>query len=402
MAVLLNILWVLYYAVNIMVGWYFIQPVLLSIGYSLLPPKKRRDTTAPADGETSFAAIVTAHRDTRFIPPLVDSFCKQTYQHFIVYVVADDCDVSDLHCSDPRIRILRPEIPFHAKTKSIAYAVAQFEQAHDALIIFDSDNLVHPNYLSNLNRYFKDGFRAVQTHMLSKNIGNTYAKLDSVGHIYNTFTEREAKMRLGISSAILGLGIAIDLQLYREIFYNNALGGFDKKLQIQLVQKVKQIAFAADCIVYDEKVEDGDTLEKQRTRWIFTYFNYFKESFSLFIHGIKRMRISEVMMGLMMLRPPLFILFFIGLLLMVSGLFLKPFIAVVWAMLFLLFILNFVWVIAAHSRQKGMVQSLIHLPRMVIRQVKSLLKIKSASKDFLKTEHKRVMYIDDLLKDESA
>ena len=59
-------------------------------------------------------------------------------------------------------------------------------------------------------------------------------------------------MEHGLSSAILGLGIAIDLDLYKEIFYKDSLGGFDKRLQIQLVQKVKQIGFAKDCIVYED------------------------------------------------------------------------------------------------------------------------------------------------------
>ncbi len=395
-----NILWILYLTLNVLVAIYFLQPVLFSLLYFILPGKKKKPVHTAA--ETDFAAIVTAHRDTRFIPPLADSFCKQQYKHFMLYVVADDCDISALHFEDPRIRILSPPVPFNAKVKSIAYAVEHFERAHDVLIIFDSDNLVHPDYLKNLNRYFQDGFRAVQTHMLSKNTGSTYAKLDSVGHIYNTFTERECKMKLGLSSAILGLGIAIDMALYKEIFYNNTLGGFDKKLQIQLVQKVKQIAFAHDAVVYDEKVEDGSTLEKQRTRWIFTYFKYFRESLLLLLKGLKRMRSGEVMMGLMMLRPPLFILCFAALVLCIAGFFLSPLLGILWCCILSMFALNFILVIALKSRQKGMVQALIHIPKIIIRQVKSLLRIKTANKDFLKTEHKHVMFIDEVLKNESA
>lgn len=393
-----DILWLLFYIINGLVAIYFVLPVLFFLLHFIAPKRKFKDQT---NKETDFAAIITAHQDTRFIAPLVDSFLKQRYSNFIVYVVADDCDITGLHFSDPRIKILKPEPAFHAKIQSIRYAVTNFSREHDALIIFDSDNLVHPDYLKNLNNYFQSGFRVVQTHMLSKNTESVYARLDSIGHIYNTFVERQAKMEWGLSSAILGLGIAIDLNLYKEIFYKDALGGFDKKLQIQLVQKVKQIAFAEDCIVYDEKVEDGDTLEKQRTRWIYTYFKYFNDSLKLFLKGISRFSMSQILMGLMMLRPPLFITVAAALFLTLLSLIIKPILGLAWCLLLFLFVLNFVLVIATQSRQKGMMEALWHIPKMVLRQVKSLLKIKSAQKSFLKTEHQNIIYIDDLLKDES-
>jgi cellulose synthase/poly-beta-1,6-N-acetylglucosamine synthase-like glycosyltransferase len=397
MQLLSDILWLLFYIINGVVAIYFALPILFFLLHFIAPKRKSSNKT---NKETDFAAIITAHQDTRFIAPLVDSFLKQHYANFIVYVVADDCDISSLHFNDPRIRILKPEPAFHAKIQSIKYAVTHFSREHDALIIFDSDNLVHPNYLKNLNNYFQSGFRVVQTHMLSKNTDSVYARLDSIGHIYNTFVERKAKMEWGLSSAILGLGIAIELPLYKEIFYKDALGGFDKKLQIQLVQKVKQIAFAEDCIVYDEKVEDGDTLEKQRTRWIYTYFKYFNDSLQLFLKGISRFSMSQILMGLMMMRPPLFITVAAALVLTFVSLFIKPMLGIAWIILLFLFVLNFILIIATQSRQKGMMEALWHIPKMVVRQVKSLLKIKSAQKNFLKTEHQNIIYIDELLKDE--
>ena len=144
--------------------------------------------------------------------------------------------------------------------------------------------------------------------MLSKNIDNTYARLDSMGHIYYTFYERQVKMQLGMSSAILGLGIALDFNLYKEINYKNVVGGFDKKLQAQLAIKVKQIAFADDAIVYDEKVEDAAAMEKQRTRWIYSYFDHFKDGWRLLLAGIKTGSAGRLLLGATMLRPPMILL----------------------------------------------------------------------------------------------
>ncbi|MDB5203423.1 MAG: hypothetical protein JWQ27_2832 [Ferruginibacter sp.] len=403
MEIVIAILKYLFYAANIIVAFYFFVPILLFALHYLTGGKRKnllQRYPVKFNKDFDFAAIVTAHQDTRFIAPLVDSFLKQAYSNFTLYVVADDCPDVQAYYNDPRIVILKPEVALHSKIKSIHYAIDHFKKEHDAMIIFDSDNLVHPNYLQNLNHYFQRGFRVVQTHMLSKNTGSTYAKLDSVGHIYYTFLERTVKMELGISSAILGLGIALELALYREIRYQDTIGGFDKKLQSQLARKVKQIGFAGDAIVYDEKVEESDVFEKQRTRWIYTYFNHFNDSWQLFWAGIKTMHPGRILLGTTMLRPPMFMLIMMMVVLFVISIFVAPFIAIAWIILLFFYALNFVLIIATQSHQRGMMESLIHIPKLMITQVKSLLKIKTAKKDFLKTEHQKIIYIDELLKNE--
>jgi cellulose synthase/poly-beta-1,6-N-acetylglucosamine synthase-like glycosyltransferase len=407
MDVLLLLLKYLFYACNCLIAFYFLLPVVLFILHYVFKGNTGNNYLSrykkTTDNEFDYAAIITAHQDTRFIAPLVDSFLKQHYKKFTVYVVADDCDTRNISFSDNRIVLLTPPVALHSKIKSIEYAISNFKMEHDVLIIFDTDNLVHPNYLKNLNNYFQRGFRVVQTHMLSKNIENTYARLDSIGHIYYTFYERQVKMQLGLCSAILGLGVAIDYQLYKEIIYENktkGFGGFDKKLQSQLARKVKQIAFAEDAVVYDEKVEDGAVMEKQRTRWIYAYFSHFKESWALTKAGVKNFNIGQILLGATMLRPPMILLILLTAFVILIAAFVKPVLVIWWAVILFLFVTNFILTIATQSRQKGMLQSIQHIPLLMLSQLKALLKIKKAKKDFLKTEHEKIIYIDDLLKNE--
>lgn len=398
-----HILWFIFYLLNFILALYFLLPVFFFLIHWFLPSHKKLMTSKykkQTDKSFDFGAIITAHQDVRFIRPLVDSFCKQNYSNFMLYVIADDCDISNLYFADERVKLLKPIPSLHDKIKSINFGADHFVRPHDVLLIFDSDNLVHPDYFKNLNAYFQRGFKAVQTHMLSKNTGSTYAKLDSIGHIYYTFLERKIKMELGLSSAILGLGIAIEMELYKEIRYKETLGGFDKKLQVQLARKVKQIAFAEDAIVYDEKVEDGDTLEKQRTRWIYTYFQYYEDSFLLFARGIKNLNAGQLLLGFSMLRPPMFITAALACLITILCFLFKPVLGVYWLILIFCFILNFILIIATQSKQKGMLQSIIFIPMLVTRQIRSLLKIKSAKHNYLKTEHQKIVYIDELLKNE--
>lgn len=403
MEVLQNIGWLIFYSINILLALFFLLPLLLMFFYYLSANKKTPTSNLNKkinNKEHSFAAILTAHQDIRFIAPAVDSFLKQAYQNFVLYVVADDCDISSLHFEDKRIIILKPETPLHSKIKSINYAMENFVTEPDVLVIFDSDNLVHPLYLKNLNHYFQQGFEVCQTHMLSKNLDNRYARLDSIGHIYYTFYERLCKMKLGLSSAILGLGIAVSTKLYREMNYQSTIGGFDKKLQSQMARKVKQIAFAEDAIVYDEKVEDANVLETQRTRWIFTYFKHFKDSRTLLVAGIKNGNPGQVLLGLTMLRPPMLLLMGATGLVMIISFIIAPKIFIAWVILLFLFVINFILTIATQSKQKGMMGALVHIPKLFLIQAKSVLKMKKAKKDFLKTEHKKIVYIDEVLNNE--
>jgi len=405
MEVILQILKFLFYSFSAVVAFYFLLPVALFILHYIFGGDKKNYADRYKkvnDHSYNFAAIITAHQDTRFIAPFVDSFLKQHYPHFTVYVVADDCENyhPELLLQNEKIVVLQPEVALHSKIKSIQFAINNFIQAPDVLIIFDSDNLVHPDYLKNLNQYFQKGFKAVQTHMLSKNIHNTYARLDSIGHIYYTFYERQVKMQLGLSSAILGLGIALDFDLYKEINYQAVIGGFDKKLQSQLARKVKQIAFAQDAIVYDEKVEDAAVMEKQRTRWIYSYFNHFNESWLLMWTGLKNFNFGQLLLGATMLRPPMILLLLSCFVCLVISLFVKPVLLFVWLLVLLLFVVNFILTIATQSHQKGMSHAIKHLPLLFLSQLKALMKMKKAKQNFLKTEHKKIIYIDELLKNE--
>ncbi len=405
MKLTLTILLVVFLCIQFVLAVYMLLPItLLAIHYGFTRNRKLIGKKYPVleEKKYDFAAIVTAHKDTRFILPLIDSFRKQQYGNFVLYVVADDCDISDLHVADANIVLLKPEPALNAKIKSIKYAVDHFVRNHEVMIVFDSDNLIHPLYLQNLNAYFCCGFDAVQTHMLSKNTETIYAKLDSIGHIYNSFVERQAKMELGLSSSILGLGIAIKVDLYKQVMYKDALGGFDKKLQADLIRLLPQLAFAEDALVYDEKVDDGATMERQRTRWIYTYFKYFSIYRKLFITGFNLGSFNKMFFAFTALRPPLFITILLALLFMAFDFFIHPALGWFWVATLLAFVVGFILIVLTQSRQKGMGQALLYIPVIVFRQIKALMKIKAAGKDFLKTEHTKVIYIDDVLKNEPA
>lgn len=405
MEVIREIALFLFYIIAVFFLLQLLIPVVFFVIHWMLtkdPKKILNRYPIVSNKQFDFAAIVTAHQDSRFILPLVDSLLKQNYANYTIYVVADDCQDFHYDFSNPSVVLLKPAVALNAKIKSIKFAMDHFIRQHDALIIFDSDNLAHPSFLKNLNEYFQRGFKAVQANMLSKNLDTAFSKVDGMGHTYHNFMERQIKMEMGTTSAILGLGIAVDINLYRTIIYSNNLGGFDKRLQTELANQLPLVVYAKDVIVYDEKSADKGTFQKQRTRWIFTYFKYFKYSFRLFVNGIRKLHTGRLLLGFSMMRPPLFITLMVSGILTAIAFFINPVLGWIGIGTIVLFAINFVLVVITQSQQKDVTKALIYLPIVVWTQFKSLLKLKRANKSFLKTEHDKVIYIDELLPNAKA
>lgn len=402
MNVLLTILWYLFLVVQAVIAIYLLIPTLLLVIYGIFkalgirtPFQRKKIVTGK---QFEFGIIITAHQETRFVIPLVDSILKQTYPNYRVYVVADDCDISTLNFPDNRITVLRPDPPLNAKIRSIHYAIDNFQRKHDAVIIFDADNLIHPRFLEVMNAHFQKGYRVVQCDFKPKNTDSDYARMDAIGDMFNFFVEREGRMVLDLSAAIWGSGVAIDYDLYTGVKYTNMLGGFDKKLQSHLVLHVPRIAFAPDAVLFDEKISSGKSLETQRTRWISSYFKYFRESMHIMFTGLKRGSFNLIFFGFNVLRPPLFMVLGGGILMLLISFFVSMPLFYIWLAIFGIFILSFATIVAVKGKDIRYAKTFFMLPLFVFQQVMALFKLKKAKKSFLKTEHSSLVYIDELLK----
>lgn len=344
-----------------------------------------------------FGIIITAHQDTKLIHPLIDSIEKQSYKKYNVYIVADDCDTSSLNYKSERIKLLKPNVPLNSKVKSIEFALKYFSTEDDIVLILDADNLIHPSFLCIINKYFQKGYKVVQAGFNPKNTATNFAKMDAIGDLYNFFVEREVRMMIGLSATIWGSGIAVDYNIYKEVEFKDYLGGFDKKLQAYLVQRVKTIAYAPEAILYDEKTATSDSLEKQRIRWISSYFKYFNESIRIFLSGIYNRNFNQIYFGFNTLRPPLFIILEVALFTtLIDWLFNKA-LYYEWLYLLACFFLTFVTIIIIKGKDSSLIKMIFLLPVFVFKQTVSLFKLNKAKKDFLKTEHNNVIYIDQLL-----
>jgi len=383
--ILLHSVWIIF---QLLIGYNLVLPVCIFILY-LIKPKQKITSLLSSSQEADYAIIVTAYEQTHTLPPVIDSLLKLQYNNFIIYIVADKCDVSKLHFADERVVVLRPPETLGSNTRSHFYAINNFKRNHERLTIIDSDNLVEPDYLLQLNKYFNAGYKAVQGERKAKNLDTTYSCIDAARDIYYHFFDGKILFEVGSSATLAGSGMAFTVQLYKDCLgHLDVTGaGFDKVLQKEIITRNYRIAFTNEAIVYDEKTSKSDQLVKQRARWINTWFKYFIFGFQIIWLGIRRFNWNQFLFGFILLRPPLFIFLILSLFLLTINVFINPFVAILWAIGFLLFVIGFFTSLLLSPTDKRIYQALTGIPKFVFYQVLSLLKARNANKHSVATQH---------------
>ncbi|MBC8053221.1 MAG: glycosyltransferase [Sphingobacteriaceae bacterium] len=384
---MLSLFLIIWIIIQLIIGFNLIFPLLL---YCLYLLTKNRATPPPArTNQPDFAVIITAYQYVDTLPDVVASVLKLNYDNFLVYIVADNCDISSLHFTDERVILMKPEDVLRGNTKSHFYAINRFKREHDIVTIIDSDNLVNPEYLNQLAPFFKNGFEAVQGLREAKNLDTTYACLDAARDIYYHFFDCKVLFRCGSSSTLSGSGMAFTTQLYKKCLENKVIegAGFDKVLQAAILERNKRIAFAGDAIVYDQKTSRPEELVNQRSRWINTWFKYFSLGFGIFFSGLKNLSLNQILFGLVLLRPPLFVFLILSVVMMLISLVAFPVHALFWLIGFLVFVSCFAIALVSSNPDKRIYKALTGIPKFIFYQVISLTKIRKANIRSVSTKH---------------
>lgn len=391
---IMQAIWVV---LQIVIGYNLVMPLIIFILYTL--SKKQWPQMLPAD-EPDYAIIVTAYEQTQSLPAVIGSLLQLDYKNYIIYIVADKCDISTLNFTDPRVVVLRPPETLGSNTRSHFYAIHHFKRKHSLLTIIDSDNLVAPNYLHELNKYFAAGFSAVQGVRKAKNLDTTVACLDAARDMYYHFYDGEALFQIGSSATLAGSGMAFTTELYQECLGHQDItgAGFDKVLQYEIVRRGYRIAFSPNAVVYDEKTSGSDQLVKQRARWINTWFRYFKFGFQILGNGFVKMKKNSLVFGCILLRPPLFMFLLLSIVFMTANLFIHPIYSIIWALGFICFVLSFIIGLQHAQPDPRIYKSLIGIPKFIFLQVLSLTKASKANKISVATQHVHNKTIDELKK----
>jgi cellulose synthase/poly-beta-1,6-N-acetylglucosamine synthase-like glycosyltransferase len=289
------------------------------------------------------------------------------------------------------------EVKFDKSTKSKALnkAMEQLEDPYDLAVILDADNVMAPDFLTKINSAFELECIAVQGHRTAKNMNTSLAVLDAVSEEINNHIFRKGHRVLGLSSAIIGSGMAFRYDYFKQLMSTvKAVGGFDKEIELKMLRAGYKIAYLDDAFVYDEKVSKAEVFSNQRRRWLSAQLHYFRLDFlralkELFLKG----NIDYFDKAIQFIQPPRILLLgavvIFGILFTTANLVLhiSPVYLWGWGMVVGGCVLAFLFAVPGSFYNLRTARAIMSLPGGMMLMLGSLLKIKGANKQFIHTKH---------------
>ena len=395
-------------------AFFLVLPFLTTLATALRG--RERVAAEPGSRDHDFGVVITAYRNADIARPLIESLLRQRYDGaFTVYLVADNCPELTFAYDDERVVLLRPEPALNLKAKSIIHAMERFVRPHDYVVVFDADNLAHPGFLAEMNRYARAGHTAIQGQRTAKNIDTPIAAADAVGEFYKNYIERYGAYRVGSSAVISGSGMAVERELYWAYLMGPDIQAGkdkwkkmlqeDKILQNFILRRDGEIAYAWNAVVYDEKVADGEAVETQRSRWLYSYFQNLPNSLGILRRAVTGLSWNQLFFGLVTISPPLFVhVAASGLLAVLClglglgfGVSLLTYAGLGLFAALYLFAANVLWTLYLSKAPTALWANLYGVPFFVARQVTALLKMRDPNKNFKHTEHRVSVSIDEVL-----
>ena len=224
-----------------------------------------------------FAAIVAARNEEGVIGELLESLQKQNYPGELLdlYVVADNCTDGTAAAARRAGAVVYERFDQTRKGKGYAmdYLFKRLKEegrdGYDGYFVFDADNLVDPDFVSEMNRTFDRGYDAVTCYRNSKNFGDNWI---SAG--YSIWFLREARFLnfprtlLGTNCHVSGTGFLVSARVIEEN------GGWpfhllteDIQFSVDCAIRGRSIGYCDTAVVYDEQPTTFRQSWTQRLRW---------------------------------------------------------------------------------------------------------------------------------------
>ena len=103
-----------------------------------------------------------------------------------------------------------------SKAKALKEAMKRLPPDYDSVIILDADNIMEKDFITRINNSINLGYKSIQAHRTAKNQNTPFAVLDTISEEINNQNFRKGHWIVGLSSALIGSGMAFDYKLFRD------------------------------------------------------------------------------------------------------------------------------------------------------------------------------------------
>ena len=359
---------------------------------------------APAPGESTpgestpgrlhrIGVLIPAYKEDAVIVESVQANLRQQYPAtaFELIVIADSMQPATLaRLAQLPVRVIEVSFPVSTVSNAIGAALAKFQKnEYDILVVSDADNIMATDFLERINDAFNRGWRVIQGHRVAKNTNTSVALLDAISEEINNHIFRRGSRALGLSSPVIGSGLAFDFTLMRTAMLDlKTMGGYDKELEMKIVRDGYTIGYLENAYIYDEKVALRAVFENQRTRWIAAQVQFLRTYYPV---GLSELRQGRFQTALGMLRavvlPRVLLLGVLGLTTLLA--FFTGH-ALLWELplgLLLTLCLTLVISVPAYLRRRVTMRELMLIPGLMLSFGRAVLNMRKAFNRFLHTPH---------------
>ena len=378
------ILWILFGILALNVSYF----LFFSLA-SLIP---RRPKYSKIEKFNKFLVMIPAYKGDEVILHTVEESFKQNYpqEHYRICVIADQLQPETIQSlkSNP-VSVVEVKFEKSTKSKSLNAALDAMEgSVYDYVVLLDIDNIMDPAFLEKMNALLQHNEVVVQGHRMAKNLDTPFAILDAISEEINNSIFRKGHYKLGFSSALIGSGKAMRYDIFRDIMRKiDAVGGFDKEMEIYLISSGIKIGYDHTAIVLDEKVQLPEVFQNQRRRWLSAQLAYMKK-FALkgIIKGIFTFKPDLLDKSIQLTLLPRAIT--IGLLGIFGVLYFVGFEMGIWFLGLLGMNILAMWIaLPRRFYHPRYFKAVLYFPNVFILMFMNFFKLKGANKSFIHTPH---------------
>ncbi|RPE08360.1 glycosyltransferase [Chitinophaga lutea] len=371
--------------------------------------RRKKNIVQPPPSYQRIAILVPAYKEDEVILSAAESYSHLNYPkaYYDTVVIADSLRPETLEAlRGPGVRVIPVSFDVSTKAKSLNTAFEQLEDRYDLALICDADNVLEKDFLLKVNQAWLEGKEVLQAQRVAKNMDTPFAILDAANEIVANHIHRKGANAVGLSAPVIGSGMVFPFAFVKSVLKDiQAIGGFDKVLQLLVVAHGKKIHYLENALVFDEKVENPNAFRNQRRRWISAQIVYLRKFFAPGMKALFRGQIDYFNLAVIqnMLMPRMLLLVAVGFFTLVYLLF-SPYLgipAAAWLIIMAMFIISLLLPLPKKFYTTYFFTAMMALPRVLGIMVALMFRLKGANKTFIHTKHTKTG-IDNPLLDGNA
>ena len=286
---------------NFVVGFILFLCYSYQIFYTIVPFSIKARPHKVQIKKNKIAILIAARNEEKVIGNLLSSINNQDYDaDFLeVVVIADNCTDNTANIARECGAIVferfnKKEI---GKGYALDYAISKLRkegvwQEIDGIIVLDADNVLTPNYITEMNKTRSDGYEAFTSYRNSKNYGDNWISAGyGLWYIRESKFLHYARMLLHSSCAISGTGFFVSRALLDKFngwkFY---LLTEDIEFSIFAIINGVKIGCCINAELFDEQPITFKQSYKQRLRWSKGFFQVWQKHGKALVKGIFKHR----------------------------------------------------------------------------------------------------------------